>query len=402
MDTSGLSRATRGPTRRTFLALLGMTLAGCAAPSAAPAPQPTAPAAAAPTTKPAAAPTTSAPAAAAAAPTTAPATSGGASTSEAAVLNDYYQKAKASGQTKVTHYGLGAEYRALADVFQQKFSGLEVEPVTLRGPEMIQRINAEAASGRYVANAASTGLTTMSTLEKSGMLVKWEPPNAQKLPPPEGGSDGYRWMFTVSLFGIVVNTDLVPAERIPKSRQDLLDPFFKGDGKLLSEDPRAAGGGQSFWVITYDELGMDYLQKIKAQQIALTRERDAAPQQVARGEYMMFFAYGVDNSLLELEQQAPVKVHFFRDGGAHFTDITAGVVKDAPGQDAAKLWISWLTSEEGQRALVDKVKVYAALPGVPAPGGWPTFAEIKPQSRTAAQREKTDEYVKTFEQVFFS
>jgi iron(III) transport system substrate-binding protein len=199
----------------------------------------------------------------------------------------------------------------------------------------------------------------------------------------------------------VVNTELVPADRIPTTRQDLLQPFFKGDGKLLSEDPRAAGGGQSFWVITYDELGMDYLEKIKAQQITFTRERDAAPQQVARGEYMLFFAYGVDNSLLELEQQAPVKVHFFRDGGAHFTDITAGVVKDAPGQDAAKLWVSWLTSEEGQRELVDKIKVYPALPGIQAPGGWPTFAELKPQSRTAAQREKTDEYVKLFEQVFF-
>jgi iron(III) transport system substrate-binding protein len=287
-------------------------------------------------------------------------------------------------------------------VFQQKYAGMQVEPVTLRGPEMIQRINAEAASGQYVANVASTGLTTMSTLESTGRLVKWEPPTAAKLPAPEGGSDGYRWMFTVSLFGIVVNTELVPADKIPTTRQQLLEPFFKGDGKLLSEDPRAAGGGQSFWVITYDELGMDFLQKIKAQGITFTRERDAAPQQVARGEYMLFFAYGVDNSLIELEKQAPVKVVFFRDGGAHFTDITAGVVKDAPGQDAAKLWISWLTSEEGQRELVNKVQVYPALPGIPAPGGWPTFAEIKPQSRTAAQRAKTDEYVKLFEDVFFS
>ena len=375
-----------------------MALAGCAAPSTAPVPTSVPPAAAK------AVATTIAPAAGAAA-SAATAVTSAAATGDAEVLAaiaEYYAKAKASGQMKVSHYGLGAEYQTLATIFQQKFPGMEVEPVTLRGPEMIQRINAEAASGRYVANVASTGLTTMSTLETSGRLLKWAPPNAAKLPAPEGGSDGYRWMFTVGLFGIVVNTDLVPPERVPKSRQDLLDPFFKGEGKLLSEDPRAAGGGQSFWVITYDELGMEYLQKIKAQGITFTRERDAAPQQVARGEYMMFFAYSVDNSLLELEQKAPVKVHFFRDGGAHFTDITAGVVKDAPGQDAAKLWISWLTSAEGQLELVDKIKVYPALPGIPAPGGWPTFAEVKPQSRTAEQRARTDEYVKTFEQVFFS
>jgi iron(III) transport system substrate-binding protein len=194
---------------------------------------------------------------------------------------------------------------------------------------------------------------------------------------------------------------MVPADKVPKTRQDLLDPFFQGQGKLLSEDPRAAGGGQSFWVITHDQMGVDYLRRIKAHGIAFTRERDAAPQQIARGEFMLFFAAGVNESLLELERAAPVKVHFFRDGGAHFTDITAGVVKDAPGQDAAKLWIGWLTSAEGQLELVDKVKVYPVLEGVPAPGGWPSFKEINPSSRTAEQRARNDEYVKTFEQVFF-
>ena len=77
---------------------------------------------------------------------------------------------------------------------------------------MIQRVNAEAFSGRYVGNVASTGLTTMSEIERQGRLVQWVPPNGPALPAPEGGSDDYRWMFTVGLFGIVVNTDLVPAD----------------------------------------------------------------------------------------------------------------------------------------------------------------------------------------------
>src|SRR5215208_6892 len=139
--------------------MFALALAGCAAPSTAPAPQPTAPPAA-PTTAPALQPKpTTAAAAPAAAPTAAaaakpaPAAAGG----EQAALDDYFQKAKASGQMKVTHYGLGQEYRSLATAFQQKYAGMQVEPVTLRGPEMIQRINAEAASGQYVANVASTG-----------------------------------------------------------------------------------------------------------------------------------------------------------------------------------------------------------------------------------------------------
>jgi iron(III) transport system substrate-binding protein len=266
---------------------------------------------------------------------------------------------------------------------------------------MIQRINAEASANKYVGNVASTGLTTMSELERTGRLVQWEPPTAKQLPTPEGGSDGYRWMFTVSLFGIVVNTNLVPADRIPTKRDDLLDPFFKGKGKLLTEDPRAAGGGQSFWVITYDDMGQDYLEKIKAQEITFTRERDAAPAQVARGEFMLYFAAGVNQEMIELERSAPVKTVFFRDGGAHFTDITAGVVKDAPGQDVAKLWISWLTSPAGQKELMEKVSVYPALAGIPAPGGWPTFDEIKPKSRTNEQRSRNNDYIAIFEKTFF-
>ena len=392
-------------TRRQLLAFIGLAIAGCAAPSA---PAPTAAPTAAP--KPTSAP--NAPANAAptatvrppAAAVSTPAAQGPISTDARvlAALDELYQKAKASGQMKVSHYGLGDEYRAVAEVFQSKYPGVVIEPVNLRGPEMIQRINAEAASGQYIANVASTGLTTMSELERSGRLIQWDPPNAAKLPTPEGGSDRYRWMFTVGLYGFVVNTDLVPADRVPKTRQDLLDPYWRGRGKLFTEDPRAAGPGQSFWVITHDDLTLDYLARVKAQEVTFTRERDAAPQQIARGEYSLYFPCQVNEELQQLERAAPFKVHFFRDGGTFFTDTTAGVVKDAPGQDVAKLWISWLTSEDGQKELVDRVKVYPVLEGLPAPGGWPSYAELQPKSRTAEQRSKTNEYVKIFEQAFFS
>ena len=405
-----MDRAYRGPTRRAFLGLFGLALAGCAAP---PAPTPTSPPAAPPTAAPTAAavkptgapagaaqPTVRPPAAAFATPSTLTQRSNDPALK--AVLDEYYQKARASGQTKLTWYGVGDEYRLLAEVFNQAYPGIDVEPVLLRGPEMIQRINAETASGQHIANLAATGLTTMSELERTGRLVQWDPPNAAKLPPPEGGSDHYRWIYSVSLFGMTVNTDLVPPDKVPRSRMDLLDPFFKGEGKLLSEDPRAAGPGQSFWVLAWDDLGEDFFRKIKAQGITFVRDRDAAPQQVARGEYMLFLAYNINVNLLELQKSAPVKVHFFQDGGAHFTDITAGVVKGAPGVDAAKLWVSWLTSEEGQYALVDKLQVYPVLEGIPGPGGLPSYSEVHPKSRTNAQRERNDEYIKTFERVFFS
>ena len=48
-----------------------------------------------------------------------------------------------------------------------------------------------------------------------------------------------------------------------------------------------------------------------------------------------------------------------------------------------------------------KVGVYGVLPGAPPPAGWPTAAEVKPKQRTAEQIEKSNEYVDTFDKLFF-
>lgn len=395
--------------RLSRLAMIGTIVAmmvGCS-PAAAPSPTavPPKPAEKAAEKAPAASPAAAAsPSAAASAvkPSQKPAAGAIDTAAVTAQLNEYYEKAKASGEMKVTHYGLfPAEYGPLAKVFMERFPGTSVEPVGMRGAEIIQRINAEIASGKGVANVAGTGVTTTSEMERQGMYVKWRPPTADFLPAPEGGSDDRRWIFTVSLFGNVVNTGMVPPDKIPTKRSDLLDPFWKGKGKLFSADPRQAGGGQSFWVLATEEFGQPFLDGIKAQEISFTREADAAPAQVARGEYAMYLATAVNQEILELERSAPVKMTFFRDGGAHYTDITAGVIRNAPGQDVAKLWISWLTSEEGQREQVDKVKVYPVLSNITPPGGWPTFEELKPGSRNDTHRAKQNEYLQMFENTFF-
>src|SRR5687767_5360311 len=54
-------------------------------------------------------------------------------------LQEYYDRAKAAGEMKVTLYSAGPEYRPIFDQFQERYPGTQVEGVVLRGPEMIQR-----------------------------------------------------------------------------------------------------------------------------------------------------------------------------------------------------------------------------------------------------------------------
>src|SRR6266508_4285759 len=92
-----------------------------------------------------------------------------------AKLDEYYQKARASGETRVVHYGGGGEeWQPIIKAFRERYPAIEVEKVLQRGPEMIQRIQAEAASGKYVGTAASHGQTTMTTSDAQGFFTQWE------------------------------------------------------------------------------------------------------------------------------------------------------------------------------------------------------------------------------------
>jgi iron(III) transport system substrate-binding protein len=289
----------------------------------------------------------------------------------------------------------------MVEGFKQRFPGTSAESVNLRGIETVQRISAEAVSGRHIANVVEGGATSLYAMDQQGRFVEWEGPPTKDLLPQTVPPSKARYAVSQNMFGVVVNTSLVPADKIPTTRQDLLDPFWKGKGKLLFEDPRGNGPGTDTFTITYDELGREWMEKLAAQEPTFIRDRDAAPAQVARGEYALFLPVNVTTEILGMEKDAPVKVVWLREGGSTGVISNIGLVKDAPGQDVAKLWISWWLSEEGQKILGERVGVYGVLPGAPPPAGWPRREEIKPQQRTADQIERANEYIAIWDSLFF-
>jgi iron(III) transport system substrate-binding protein len=205
-------------------------------------------------------------------------------------LDEYYQKAKAANELKIVHYGPGPEYQPMVDAFRKTYPDVQIELLNLRGTETFQRLSAEAASGRHIGNVVSGGQTTQTSIEKQGLFAVWEgPPNAADLPATVPPSTGVRWAINFNVFGYIVNTNAVPADKMPKTRQELLDPFWKGKGKILFEDPRAGGPGIDFFTITHDQLGRGFLEQLKAQEPTFVRDRDAAPAQVARASLMASF-----------------------------------------------------------------------------------------------------------------
>jgi len=384
----------RSSVRASLFPIVAALIAACApaagpAPTAAPPPTAAAAKADAPKTE---APKPAAPAAAAAP----------AKPDSAAALAALYEKARASGETKVSHYGAGLnEFEPIVEAFRQRFPGIDVETSLQRAPETIQRLQAEATAGKQIANVVSHGETAMLTLDQQGAFTEWEgPPTVAQLPKIPATAGKTRWPINEAVHGFIVNTSMVPQDKFPTTPQSFLDPFFKGKGKLLMEDPRSTGPALDFFTQASDKFGREYLDKIKAQDVTFTRDRTLAPIQVARGEFAVYFPVSLATEHFALQSTGEVKVGILKELPTTTTTSIA-VLKGAPAQDAAKLYLGWLLSDEGQKTLVEKKEQYASLPGIAPPVGWPTFTDLQLARRTEDQTARNAEYTDLFEQIFF-
>ena len=208
----------------------------------------------------------------------------------AAKLNEYYEKAKAAGQMNIVHYGPGPEYAPMVEAFKQKFPGVTAETVNLRGVETTQRIAAEAASGKRIANVVSGGATSLVWHGPVRILRRvGGPPNASDLPPTVPASK-VRYALIISMFGYIVNTSLVPG-------QDSTDPsgsVWTRSGRAKAKWYSRTRAGGPAWTSSPSPTRtcQEYLDKLKAQEPTFIRDRDAAPAQIARGEYNIFLPLG--------------------------------------------------------------------------------------------------------------
>jgi ABC-type Fe3+ transport system substrate-binding protein len=251
------------------------------------------------------------------------------------------------------------ELRKLMEISFARRYGIGVELVPARGGAIIQRMVSEAKTGVQYFDLHIGGTESIITgLLPENVLDSVEPyfilPEVKDPKQWWGGhiwaDNAKRYVYnfvayqTVSLWCNV--NQYQPAEF--KSFDDLLSP--KLYGKIGISDPRTPGSGSSMWSYMNYIKGEEFLKKFVAQKLFVTRDLRLLADNLAKGKIAVTSGIGYSEFLPFIKANLPVgplpvpKEGLYVSGGyGHLT-----ILKNAPHPNAAKVFVNWLLSRDGQ------------------------------------------------------
>ena len=252
-----------------------------------------------------------------------------------------------------------AELRKLMELTFPKRYGIGVEFVPARGGNIIRRMVDESKAGVQYFDIHIGGTESVITgLLPESVLEPVEPffvlPEVRDPKQWWGGhiwaDNAKRFLYafvayqTVSLWSNV--NVYKPAEF--RGFDDLLDP--KLQNKIGISDPRTPGSGSSMWSYMNYIKGEEYLKRLVAQKLFVTRDLRLLAENLAKGkiavtsgiaysEYLPFIKAGLPVTPLPV----PKEGLYVSGGYGHLT-----ILKNPPHPNATKVFVNWLLGRDGQ------------------------------------------------------
>jgi ABC-type Fe3+ transport system substrate-binding protein len=256
--------------------------------------------------------------------------------------------AKARDEKKIYWYGSTAsdDARALIDAFNKKYPFLEVDHVRGGTEQVLRRVDTEARAGVLQADVIDiNGLYAGVLLEKGYWIPYFSAETKdypQELKDPKG-----RWSSTFLLTLVTsYNTRLVSSESAPKSWEDLARPSWKGKLAVVDTAVLFYAGIKSYMG---EKNGEQYLRRLEANQPTIANGFTLAVNQLAAGEYpVSVTTYGHRVEQL-IARGAPIE--WVRSDVVFVMPQLIGLSGRSKAPNAAKVWIDFLISQDGQKVL---------------------------------------------------
>jgi ABC-type Fe3+ transport system substrate-binding protein len=275
-----------------------------------------------------------------------------------------YAKAKDEKTLVLYTGGPSQPYERMAKDFMARYPGIAISVTGGFSNVLDAKIN-----GQLAANKLEVDMAFFQTVQdfvgwkKAGVLLPFKPEGFNKIDPRFRDEDGAFTPTSVVLLSYAFNTKLVAAGDVPKSALDFLKPQFAG--KLVSAYPADDDATLYVFATIVKKYGWDFMKKYTAQNPNFIQGHLDVLRSVANGTNLVTFDSTSSTTGALKKSGQPIDFAFPERDPMPTFFVTAGIFKNAPHPNAAKLFLDWYMAKEQQ----SRIGTFSARTDVDPPPG---------------------------------
>src|SRR5438874_4193716 len=242
--------------------------------------------------------------------------------------------------------------------FNKRFPEIKVEMVRAPGGQLITRVKTEAAAGKLSADVVDHSDRALMK-DLTDLFQDYAPPNAADYLPDSLISPKL-WPRVTLVWSIAYNSALV--KNPPKTWMDLTKSEY---GNRQIGQVIAPSGGTTWTRVMFERqvLGEDYWKKQAATNPVLFPSGAPMGDAMVRGEITM--GPILYNAVFPKRRDgAPIEMVFAPEG-APVNPYASGIPKTAAHPNAARLFLNWCLSKEGQTFMIKELGNLTSLKVAP-------------------------------------
>ena len=271
--------------------------------------------------------------------------------------------AEKEGLVSIYIFDAGPLTEETVQAFERAYPKIKVNQLRGRGNDLGPRIVAERRAGKYLVDIFAGGKgTAFATLYVGKVLdpikpllvlpevldqTKWWR-GEHKYVDPEN-KYVYAYIGNAGRVDINYNANAVNPREF-SSYWDLIQPRWKG--KIVAADPRMRGMDNPVLFFYYHaKLGPEFIRKLYGESdVTIARDYRQPVDWLAAGKFSLCIPCVSDEMDRAMQQGLPVgQIPGLKEGGTlSSSGGTLSLLQNAPHPNAAKVFVNWLLSREGQ------------------------------------------------------
>ncbi len=258
-----------------------------------------------------------------------------------------YEAAKAEGALTLVGGGPAPPYEKFAQEFMRRYPGIAV--TVSGGPS---NVHAAEIDKQIAARALRVDLAILQTVQdferwkRNGALASFKPDGYDKVDDGWKDRDGTYVGVYVNGLLYAYNPQKVKADAVPRTALDFLKPEF--NGQIITTYPHVDDVTLYLYSII-EARHPDFVERLKPNAPSFVRGHLGVARAIASGDKSLSFDVVAKDAAEEAAAGKAIAITVSESEPMPVWAQIAGVFKDAPHPNAARLFVAWYLAPEQQR-----------------------------------------------------